>query len=165
MFVSSRRGARVLFHFCTLSDLKCTDLWGRPAPLVGEIDICARGLFCVKFNSEQLLSEPFLDVMRIFGSVEPQSESNFPFLYKIQNILIFGDPYLHSLREIDMCAQWLFCTKCNAQILLFEQFFNIISNFGSVRPENESTFPSQYNIISTPGGNRHEHPLVFFYEI
>ncbi len=31
----------------------------------------APGLFCMKFNAEQLLFEPFLDVMRIFGSVYP----------------------------------------------------------------------------------------------
>ncbi len=52
-----------------------------PAPLMGEMDICAGGLFCTKFNSEQLL--PFFDVMRIFGSIKPQSESN------IAQILLF----------------------------------------------------------------------------
>ncbi len=36
----------------------------------GEIGICARGIFCIKFNSEQLLLEAFFDVMRIFGSTE-----------------------------------------------------------------------------------------------
>ncbi len=40
-------------------------------PLQGEIDICAQRLFCTKLNSEQLLFEAFLDMMRIFGSVEP----------------------------------------------------------------------------------------------
>ncbi len=39
-------------------------------PLLGEIDICAPGLFCTKFDSEQLSFEPFLLVMRILGSVE-----------------------------------------------------------------------------------------------
>ncbi len=50
------------------------------APLLGEIDIWARGLFCTKFDSKQLLFEAFFHKMRIFGSIEPQSESNFPFL-------------------------------------------------------------------------------------
>ncbi len=50
----------------------------------GDRHICARGLFCMKFNSEQLLFEAFFDVMRIFGSVQPQNESNFPFLYIIR---------------------------------------------------------------------------------
>ncbi len=49
--------------------------------LCGKWDICARRLFCTKFNSEQLLFKPFFDVMRIFGSIEPQSEFNLPFLY------------------------------------------------------------------------------------
>ncbi len=50
-------------------------IFGKPlAPLMGEIDIRARGLFCVKFNFERLLFEAFFDVMRIFGGVEPQSE-------------------------------------------------------------------------------------------
>ncbi len=55
-----------------------------PSYSLGEIDICARVLFCTKFNSEQLLFEAFFDVMHIFGGVEPQNESNFPFLYIIR---------------------------------------------------------------------------------
>ncbi len=59
--------------------------WKTPlAPLQGETDKCVYGLFCTKFNSEQLLFEAFFDVMRIFGSFEPQSESNFLFLYIIR---------------------------------------------------------------------------------
>ncbi len=53
------------------------------APLQGEIDISARGLFRPKFNFEQLLFKTFFDVMHIFGSVEPQTESTLPFLYGI----------------------------------------------------------------------------------
>ncbi len=67
-------------------------LWSPSVALVGEIDICAHGHFCTKFNSKQLLFEPFFDVMRIFGGIEPQSESDFPYLYKISNTLIFGTP-------------------------------------------------------------------------
>ncbi len=59
--------------------------WKSPlASLLGKTDMCAHWLFCTKFNSEQLLFEPFFDVMHIFGSVESQSESNFPFLYIIR---------------------------------------------------------------------------------
>ncbi len=36
-----------------------------------------------EINSEQLLLKAFFDVMHIFSNVEPQSESNFPFLYTI----------------------------------------------------------------------------------
>ncbi len=65
-----------------------------------------------------------------------------------------------------MCAHSLFCTKFNSQQLLFEQFFDIISNFNNVQQENEFTFPFQHNIIfetyqsskapsSAPLGDRH----------
>ncbi len=62
MSISSRSGVMGLFHFCILENFKCTSLWSTPppAPLVGEVDICARKLFCTKFNSEQLLFELFL---------------------------------------------------------------------------------------------------------
>ncbi len=53
-------------------------------PLPVETDICAYWLFCTKFKSEQLSFEASFDVMRIFGSVDPKSESNFPFLYIIR---------------------------------------------------------------------------------
>ncbi len=43
----------------------------------------------MKFNSEHFLFEAFFDVMRIFGSVESQSETNFPFLYIIR-FLTYG---------------------------------------------------------------------------
>ncbi len=43
-----------------------------PIPWGDKIDICAGGLFCTKFNSEQLLFEAFFFyVIRIFGSIEP----------------------------------------------------------------------------------------------
>ncbi len=59
--------------------------WKSPlAPIVGETDICAHWLFCTEFISEELSFEVFFDVMRIFGSIVPQSESNFPFLYIIK---------------------------------------------------------------------------------
>ncbi len=73
----------LISRFCTLKDFKHTDLWRPLAQLVGEIDICARGLFCAKFNFEQLLFEAFFDVMRIFGRVETESEhtSLLSFIY------------------------------------------------------------------------------------
>ncbi len=36
----------------------------------GSINICAHVLFCAQFNAQELLFEAFLDVMRIFASVE-----------------------------------------------------------------------------------------------
>ncbi len=53
------------------------------APLRGEIDICARGLFCTKFNFEHFLFKASIDATRIFGSVGHQSGPTFPFLYVI----------------------------------------------------------------------------------
>ncbi len=86
--------------------------------------------------------------MCIFGSTEPQSESNFPFLYIIRFWTYWSlEARPPLVGEMDMCAHWLFCTKHNAQTLLFEQFFNIFSNFDSSQPENESTFQSQYTLI------------------
>ncbi len=35
--------------------------------------------FCTQFIAEQLLFEVFLDIMSIFGSVQPQSESTSHF--------------------------------------------------------------------------------------
>ncbi len=35
-------------------------------------DICADGLFCMKFNFEQLLFKPFFDVIRTFGASSPK---------------------------------------------------------------------------------------------
>ncbi len=74
----------LISHFCTLKDFKHIDLCSPMGPLMGEIDLCARELFCTKFNSEQLLFEAFFVVLLIFGITEPQSESNFPFLYVIK---------------------------------------------------------------------------------
>ncbi len=66
--------------------------------------------------------------------------------------------------------------KFNFAQFLFEQFFDIIDNFGSLQSKNESTFPFQYNIIfetslsfeppiSTPGRDRDVRLLTFLCEI
>ncbi len=47
---------------------------------MGKIDICARGLFCTKFNSKQPLAEQFFQIIGNFG---PGNESTFPFQYNI----------------------------------------------------------------------------------
>ncbi len=67
--------------------------------------MCAHCLFCMEFNAQQLLFEPFLDIMRIFGSVEPSSESTFPLFF----IIIFQthqslEPLAALWREVDICA-------------------------------------------------------------
>ncbi len=75
----------LLSHFCTLLFCKNGNLSKPLASLQGGGDkvICARGLFCTKFNIELLLFKAFFDAMRIFGSVELQAESIFLFLYMI----------------------------------------------------------------------------------
>ncbi len=60
-----------------------------PPPLQEEIDICPRGLFCLKFNAEKFLFEPFLRIMPIFGSVQPKIKSLLFFiLSKSKRILV-----------------------------------------------------------------------------
>ncbi len=50
---------------------KNNNLWSSLALHLGEIDVCAHWLFCKEFNTQQLLFETFLDIIHIFGSVEP----------------------------------------------------------------------------------------------
>ncbi len=57
------------------------------------IDICAHWFFCTKFNSQQLLFEQFFDIIDNFRSVQPESESTFPFQYSI----MFSDVLVYSL--------------------------------------------------------------------
>ncbi len=131
-------------HFCTLKDFKHTDLWSSLAPLMWEIHLCAQQLFCTKFISEQHLFETIFDILRIFGITEPQSESNFPFLYIIKFwtlVLIFLSPLALLMGEIDLCAHGLFCTKFNFEQLLLEAFFDMMRIFGSGESQSESNFP------------------------
>ncbi len=99
-----------IFPVFTLQYFKEGSLWSPLALLLGEIYICAHRLFYTAFNAQQLLFEAFSHITCVFGSVEPWSESTFPFLY----IIIFQrwqslDPALF-LEKIDICAYWLFST-------------------------------------------------------
>ncbi len=76
--------------------------------------MCAHQLFYAEFNTEQLLFKAFSHIMRIFGSIELQTESTFPFL----NTII--------LREIDQCTHGLFCMKFNYEQSLLEAFPHIM---------------------------------------
>ncbi len=69
--LSPRSKCNLLFPFRII--LQTCQSFEPPAPLQGEIDISARGLFWTKFNSEPLLFETFFNVMRIFKSVQPKS--------------------------------------------------------------------------------------------
>ncbi len=68
--------------------------------------------------------------MRIFGSIQPKSECNFPFLYN----LIFKPCHLSSpltplWGKIDIYPHGLFCPKFDSENFLFEDFFQNIAYF------------------------------------
>ncbi len=88
----------LLFCFSTLQYSKNGYLSRSLAPLCGEIDLCAARLFFMKLNYKQRIFESFLDAMLIFDSVDPWSESTFPFFYIIifQKCVIFRTLLLHS---------------------------------------------------------------------
>ncbi len=68
-----------------------------------------------EFNAEQLLFIAFSHIMRIFGSIELQTKSTFPFLYIIFQRWQSLEPQALLRREIDECAHSLFCTELNAE--------------------------------------------------
>ncbi len=69
-----------------------------------------RPLTCTEFNAHQLSFEAFSHIMRISGSVQPQSESTFPFFYIIifQRWEFFKTPSSTPGGEIDTCVRELF---------------------------------------------------------
>ncbi len=67
-----------------------------PSSTPGEIDICPRGFFCPKFDTEKLLYEAFFEILRIFDSAQSKSECIFPFLYNLIFQLITGDNHMLS---------------------------------------------------------------------
>ncbi len=162
----------LLSRFCTLLFFKDGNLLSPLAPLHGEIDICVCGLFRTKFNAKQLLFQSFFDVVHLFGSVEPQTESTFPFLHIIifQRWLSF-EPLAPLWGEIDYASRF-FCTKFNAEQFLFQTFFDAVHIFGCVEPLSEFTLLFLYIVFffqigesvkqpsSTPGGDRHMCPLL-----
>ncbi len=55
--------------------------------------------------------------------------------YNISMMAIFG------MREIDICAHWLFCTELVAQRLLLTAFLGVTRIFSSVKGQSEYTLP------------------------
>ncbi len=107
------------------------------APPWEEIDICARVLFCMKFNFEQLLFKAFFDAKRIFGIVEPQTESTFLFLYIIifQRWESFEPPNSTRGGGRDRHMRLgTFRTKFNFKQLLFEAFLDVMRICSNVGP-------------------------------
>ncbi len=105
-------------------------------PEGGEIDICVHWLFCKKFNARQLFIWRIFWYNRYFRRRWALKWIYIPVSVQYTcNIETYQS--LEPIRsnkggEIGMCAHWLSCTKFNAQELLFEMFFNIIGNFGSI---------------------------------
>ncbi len=174
MSVSLQTGARVLerwygWNIKLYRNRKIHSLFSTissfdaPSSTPGENRHMPLRTFCLKFDAEKLLFEAFFGILSIFGSIQPKSECNFPFLYN----LIFP-PYhlsrpLASLRwEIDICPCRLFCPKLNAKKLLFEAFFGILRIFGSIQPKSECNFLFLYNLIFqlNTGDNHVLSPVV-----
>ncbi len=94
------------------------------APLFWEINICAGWLFCSKFNMEKHLFEPFFDAMRIFGSVEPQSESTFPFFYiTIFQRWVYFEPPSSTLGGDRHMRSWTFLYEIQLRTTFIRSFF------------------------------------------
>ncbi len=85
----------LICHFFTLWYFKDGNLWKPLAPLLGEVDTSDHWLSCTRFKAQQLLFEAFLDVTRIFATIEPWSESTFPFLYIIVLLLQHWSQWRH----------------------------------------------------------------------
>ncbi len=114
---------------------KMANFWSFLAPFLGEIETRTTDFFCMKFNSKQLSFETFLCIIGNFCSIQPWSESIFPFYC----VIIFSKmAYLWSslallLGEIEIRARWLFCRKFYFWQVLFEEYFDINSIFCSLQ--------------------------------
>ncbi len=154
----------LLSRFCILF-FKEENLLIPLAPLRGEIDICAPGLFCTKFNFEQLLFKPFFEATCIFGSVEPQTRSTFPFLHIII-FLRWESSELHSSTRGGGGRRY---THMRSRTFLYKikfrtTFLDAMCVFVSVESKTESTFPFFYTIIYvTKSQRRHHAGCVFVY--
>ncbi len=101
----------------------------------------------MEFNAQQLLFEAFSHIMRIFGSVKPQTESPFPFQHNITFETYQPLKPLSFTLEGGRQVCHYFCIEFNAQQLLSEPFLDTMRIFGSIEPSSESTFLLFYIII------------------
>ncbi len=98
--------------------------------------------FCMKFNFEQRLFKAFCDAMRIFGGVDPQTESTSPFLY----LIIFQrwesfEPSNFTLGEDRHKRSRTFLYEIQFQTTFIQTFFDGIRIFGIVEPQIECILP------------------------
>ncbi len=125
----------VIFSFSTLLYFNNINHSSLLALLWGVIDICTRGLFRAKFNSEKLLFEAFLLRCVFLAALSPK----FKVIFSFSIILYFDNinlsrPLSPLWEVIDICACGLFWAKFNSEKLLFEAFFAAMRIFGSVEP-------------------------------
>ncbi len=115
-------------------------LWRPLVTLIGETDICTHGLSRTKFNSKQLSFKHFFHIMRIFDSVELQSESNFLFLYiiRFQTYCSLEDPNSTPWGESYVLEDFFVQNSISNKFYL--KLFSYNGYFGSVEPLSDSNF-------------------------
>ncbi len=108
-------------------------------------------LYEIQFHTTFI--KAFFDVMRIFGSMEPQTVSTFPSFYIIiLQIWESFEPPSSTLRgDRHMRSRTFFVRKFNFEQLLFKAFFDLTRIFGSVKHQTGPTFPFLYIIIFQRG--------------
>ncbi len=116
----------LISHFWTLKDFKHKVLWSPLAPLMGEIDLRARGLFRTNFNSKQLLLEASLDMTCIFGRDEFQSESNVPFLHIVRVLRRVKVNIMKNYRKFSLTRLQNFCKISQKFSIISQVFLNLI---------------------------------------
>ncbi len=112
------------------------------------VDFFVRNSISNNFQNNFYLKLFFFYVMCMVGRVEPWTEFTFPFLYIIifQRLEFFEPPSSTPTRDRHMSSE-TFCTKFNFKQLLFKAFFDANRIFGSIEPQNESTFPFLHGIV------------------
>ncbi len=96
--------------------------------------------FLYEIQFQTTLIQTFFHIMCIFVSIDPQSESNFPFLYiiRFQTYLIFGAPsFIHGGDRHIRLQTFLYEIQFRTTFIL--SFLDLIRIFGSVEPYIECT--------------------------
>ncbi len=114
----------------------------------GGTDTCPQGLFVRNSMANNFYFNLFLMWCVFLAALSPKLN----LLSHFCTLLYFKDgnhwsPLVPLWGEIDICAPELFCTKFNAEQLLFQTFFDGMRIFGSVKLQTKYTFPFLYIII------------------
>ncbi len=124
-----------------------TNFWNPLAPLLGEIWICVRRVFCKKFNSKQFF-KVFCNIIVLFAAFHPKVNllTHSDTLY-LKNGNLWS-PLAPLLREMEICFHWVFCRKSNSKQVYFNMFFDIIGIFFLVFSLNP---PMTISLSDRPG--------------